>query len=89
MRDDKERIRVGRFYDIHVAIERTKAYNTMVVKEQVDTVQDASGYTGEMYRKRLHREPAKVLTPMTEEEFVAILLKNNQLKEMSRMCREI
>ena len=79
------RIRVGRFYDIKVAIERTGAYKKMLVKEQIETVQDASGYTGEMYR----RKPQKAPEPMSETDFVHMVYKNNKTKEMIRFCREI
>lgn len=79
------RIRVGRFYDINVAIERAGAYKNMVVKEQVDTVKDASGYTGQMFRHK----PLRPLEPLTETELILMFVKNNKMKEMSRMCREI
>ena len=82
---DRLRIRVGRFYDIKVAIERATAYRNMEVKENVETVQDASGYTGQMFR----RKPAVPLEPMDEDELVMIIARNNKMKEFSRTCREI
>ena len=68
-----------------MAIERASAYKNMEVKEQIDSVQDMAGYTGQMYR----RKPQKAQEPITEAELVFMILKHNRMKEMTRMCREI
>lgn len=65
-----KRIRVGRFYDINVAIERSKTYKDMPVKQVIDTVQDATGYTGQFHRKKPKQEPV----PMSEAELVSLFL---------------
>lgn len=38
-----------------------------------------------MYR----RKPLKPLEPLTEAELVLMIVKNNKMKELSRICREI
>jgi len=81
----RERIRVGRFYDIQVAIEKNKTYKNLKVKPNIDVVNDASGYTGQMNR----RKPAKDLVPLQESELVAIFLINSKIAELTRLCREI
>ena len=81
----RERIRVGRFYDIHVTIEHQKTYSNLKVKTCADTVQDASGYTGQMYRKKMPEDAV----PFTESELIALFLKDNKMQEFNRLCREI
>ena len=81
----RERIRVGRFYDIQVAIEKSNTYKNLKVKPSIDAVNDASGYTGVMNRKKAAKDPV----PLHDTELVAIFLMNSKMTELTRLCREI
>lgn len=80
------RLRVGRFYDIGVAIEHATTYKNLSVEPISDGVHDKSGYTGQMHRKK----PLKELEPLSEMELVAqFLLDDNKISDFMRYCREI
>lgn len=82
---NRERIKVGRFYDIHVTIEHHKTYKDLKVRPTLDNVADASGYTGQMNRKKM----ADDAVPLSEAELMACFLKENKMTEFLRLCREI
>ena len=84
---DRQRMNVGRFYDLNIAVEHSKTYKHMKVKEVHETVADASGYTGVMNRRKPAN--AKDPEPLSEAELIAIFLSNDKMSEFMRLCREI
>ena len=48
-----------------------------------DEAQDMSGYTGIFWRQ------SKRLTPISEQEFFSLLVRNNQLVDIMRKIKEI
>ena len=82
---NRQRIKVGRFYDIATSITHHNTLKNLKVKQSVEAVNDFSGYTGQMHRQK----PTQPLEPITEAEFIAIFLKDNKLQDFTRYCREI
>ena len=80
---DRQRLNISRFYDLNLSILQHNVYKQLEVRENQDEVHDASGYTGQMHRKK------EKLQPATESDFLNAFLGENKLDEISRLLREI
>ena len=78
---------VSRFYDLEISLLQRKIYQNLDFDKNggEDNVYDASGYTGQMFRPKQTRK----LTPIDEAEFYNLFKKENSLKQMDNMLREI
>ena len=50
---------------------------------------DLAGYVGDFHRHRIGGEEIKKRTPLTEDELMEIMVKNDRLKEIALAFREI
>jgi len=48
----RPRIRVGRFYDISIALEQSQTYKSLKVRPISDGVEDKNGYTGQRHARK-------------------------------------
>ena len=84
---DRTRVKVNisRIYNIRATTQIRKMYDKVDMYEEIDNpdLVDNSGYLGLFYREK------KQLLPITEEEVIDIIHKNNRLHIIFRIIKDI
>jgi Ca2+-binding EF-hand superfamily protein len=79
------KINIGRLYSIKTTKKIRKIYDRVDMYEEMDNsdLVDNSGYFGIFYREKLNLEP------ITEQELISLVIKNNKLVNIMKNIKEI